>query len=97
MNKNALVIEEWDNVATVLQEIKKGTRLVLSSREQFVAQENIPTGHKVSRTEILCGKDIIKYGLRIGKAIKNIDKGYHVHVHNVKEVVDEVVKEGDKT
>jgi len=96
MNKNTLVIEEWDNVAIVLQEIKKGTRVVLSSGEQFFAQENIPTGHKISRTEILCGQDIIKYGLCIGRATKNIDKGYHVHVHNVEEVVEEVIKGGDK-
>lgn len=96
MNKNALVIEEGDSVAIVLQEIKKGTKVVLSSKEQFIAQENIPTGHKVSRMKILCGQDIIKYGLRIGRATKNIDKGYHVHVHNMEEVVEEVIKGGDK-
>lgn len=90
IDKNALLFEERDNVATVLQEIKKGTKVVLSLEEQFIAQEHIPTGHKISRKKILSNQDIIKYGFCIGRATKNIDKGYHVHVHNVKEVVEEV-------
>ena len=30
------------------------------------------------------GDTIIKYGHDIGKVVKNIKKGEHVHVHNVK-------------
>ena len=44
--------------------------------------EKIPFGHKVSITKIELGKDIIKYGIKIGTAQKNIEKGYHVHIHN---------------
>ncbi len=41
-------------------------------------------GHKIALRDIAEGEDIIKYGYSIGHAVKDIKKGEHVHVHNVK-------------
>ena len=41
-------------------------------------------GHKVALSDIADGDTIIKYDADIGKAISDIAKGGHVHVHNIK-------------
>ena len=44
----------------------------------------IHLGHKIAMSDLKEGDTIIKYGHDIGKVVKNIKKGEHVHVHNVK-------------
>ena len=44
----------------------------------------IPLGHKIAMSNLNEGDTIIKYGHDIGKVVKSIKKGEHVHVHNVK-------------
>jgi (2R)-sulfolactate sulfo-lyase subunit alpha len=46
--------------------------------------EAIPLGHKLALTDITTGQEIIEYGQRVGLATKDIRKGDHVHVHNVR-------------
>ncbi|MBE9557242.1 MAG: UxaA family hydrolase [Proteobacteria bacterium] len=50
----------------------------------ITALDTIPIGHKVAMGDIANGDTIIKYGHDIGKAIADIKKGGHLHVHNVK-------------
>jgi altronate hydrolase len=45
---------------------------------------NLENGHKYADRDIQKGESIIKYGFPIGVATKDIKKGEHVHVHNVK-------------
>ena len=44
----------------------------------------IPLGHKIALIDLGEGDTILKYGHDIGKVVKSIKKGEHVHVHNVK-------------
>jgi len=48
------------------------------------ALDAIPIGHKVALLDIKNGETITKYGHSIGKAVADIGKGHHVHVHNLK-------------
>ena len=48
------------------------------------SKNEIPLGHKIALVDLSEGDTIIKYGHDIGKVIKAIKKGEHVHVHNVK-------------
>ena len=48
------------------------------------SKNEIPLGHKIAMEDLKEGDTIIKYGHDIGKVIKSIKKGEHVHVHNVK-------------
>jgi (2R)-sulfolactate sulfo-lyase subunit alpha len=48
------------------------------------ALDDIPIGHKVALGDIANGDTIMKYGHDIGKAVADIKKGGHLHVHNVK-------------
>ena len=45
---------------------------------------DVPIGHKIALTDIKSGDTVIKYGQDIGKAVADIAKGEHVHVHNLK-------------
>ena len=48
------------------------------------AKNEVPLGHKLALIDLKEGDTIIKYGHDIGKVVKAIKKGEHVHVHNVK-------------
>ena len=53
-----------------------------STKIQSISE--IPLGHKIAMTDLKEGDTILKYGHDIGKVVKSIKKGDHVHVHNVK-------------
>ena len=48
------------------------------------SKSEIPLGHKIAMIDFKEGDTILKYGHDIGKVVKPINKGEHVHVHNVK-------------
>lgn len=49
---------------------------------------NAQTGHKHARVAIKAGEAVIKYGEVIGKALCDIEKGEHVHTHNLKTALE---------
>ena len=49
-------------------------------------------GHKYALRDIAEGENVVKYGMPIGHATKPIAKGEHVHVHNVKTNLGEVLE-----
>lgn len=88
MNK-ALKKHPLDNVATVLQLVKKGEVItVLSDKNTIVAQiravEQVPFGNKIALCQIENDKSIVKSGYSIGRATSSIHMGGLVHVHNLK-------------
>ena len=48
------------------------------------SKNEITLGHKIAMVDLNEGDTILKYGHDIGKVVKTIKKGEHVHVHNVK-------------
>ena len=52
--------------------------------KKIQSKNEIPLGHKIAMADLKEGDTIIKYGHDIGKVVKEIKKGEHVHVHNVK-------------
>jgi hypothetical protein len=45
--------------------------------------DNVPVYHKFSVSNISEGDKIYKYGQVIGRAVKDIKIGKHVHLHNL--------------
>lgn len=84
MIRNAIKLNAKDNVAMCISELKKGDTVVLDHNITFEALTDIPFAHKVSLENINTDEDVIKYGYSIGKAICDIKKGEHLHVHNIK-------------
>jgi len=44
----------------------------------------VPLGHKIALRDIKNGDTVLKYGNDVGRAVADIGKGHHVHVHNMK-------------
>lgn len=81
--QQALKINSKDTVAVALQPIASGETITLNN-ETLVAKTDIPAGHKFALKDMAPSEPIIKYGFPIGKAIADIPRGSHVHVHNLK-------------
>lgn len=87
---HALSHQPEDNVAVVVvEDLKAGTPMngvVTSDNTDFslVALDDIPIGHKVALKDLAEGDTAIKYGQDIGKVVAPVQKGGHVHVHNLK-------------
>ena len=85
-----LVHDKKDSVGVVVvEDLKAGADMLAVVTEdnsdfRIAAKMDIPIGHKVALKDLKAGDTIWKYGQDIGKAIADIGKGEHVHVHNVK-------------
>jgi len=81
--ENLILSHRKDNVATAKSPIKSGTSLTISKGKKIIAKEEIPFAHKIALREIPRDGAVIKYGERIGRAIREIKAGELVHIHNV--------------
>ncbi|HWB55164.1 MAG TPA: UxaA family hydrolase [Tepidisphaeraceae bacterium] len=78
-----------DTVGVAVVDVKAGQELEgrdLISNKVLKAKANmdIPLGHKIALKDFKTGDDVMKYGVVIGRVVKDIKQGDHVHVHNVK-------------
>ena len=84
-----LVHEKADTVGVATVDIKAGetaTGLYMDTQENVEVKtlSDIPLGHKVALSGHKIDEPVIKYGNDIGKVVADIDKGQHVHTHNLK-------------
>ena len=90
-----VVHEPGDSVGVVVVEgVKKGDKLCGTriiplvidgdSSVEMATLDDIPIGHKIALKDLAEGDTVIKYGTDIGKVVKPIKRGEHLHVHNVK-------------
>ena len=80
----ALCSSNKDNVANTLELIPIGQQVKIKNKKNTIISSNkIPKYHKIALNDIPKGASIIKNGICIGTAIKEIDIGAHIHVHNI--------------
>ena len=85
-----LVHHKKDTVGVVVVEgLKAGTNMTCvvtanNSSFRLKSKMDVPIGHKIALADIKTGDTVWKYGQDIGKAVADIKKGQHVHVHNLK-------------
>ena len=85
-----IIHDEKDNVGVVV--VEKITQnqecncwIMENDKSTKIQSKNeIPLGHKIAMIDLAKGDTVLKYGHDIGKVVKPIKKGQHVHVHNVK-------------
>lgn len=85
MSDKAILLHEKDNVATALVDLTRGVpiRVVLGDLAYTVAlMEDIAFAHKFALRDIREGEEVLKYGMPIGRALRDIRAGEWVHVHN---------------
>lgn len=88
MHQSFLVHAPDDAVGVAVQDIAPGpgVRGRVQNGEFLVLEvlEPVPLGHKVALRNIAEGERLVKYGVVIGRATRDIRAGQHVHVHNVR-------------
>jgi altronate hydrolase len=82
--KEFIRLNPIDNVAVALHDLQQGQRVTLSDDCEVMLREDINFGHKVALQPIARGQQVLKYGLPIGSATRDIQAGEHVHEHNLK-------------
>jgi len=84
-----LIHAKEDYVGVATDDIRKdetveGTYMDTNQKTSLKAIEDVSLGHKIALRDIKKGEKIIEYGEPVGQATKDIKKGEHVHVHNIK-------------
>ena len=81
--KNAVLINEIDNTSVACNDFLKGESIHIKDKK-IVLLDNVTMAHKIAICDIINGEIIIKYGVSIGTATKDIKLGELVHMHNMK-------------
>jgi hypothetical protein len=82
-DRRLLFLHPKDNVCTAIAPIPAGTALQVSGNT-VVIKENIPLGFKIAGCDLAIHQSVIKYGVSIGSATRDIVLGDLVHLHNMK-------------
>lgn len=80
-------INNKDNVAVALEELRKGEII-----DNIKLLDDIPFGHKVLLNDLKNGENIIKYGNPIGHLTIDCKKGEHIHEHNLKTNLSDIIE-----
>ncbi|MEG0368517.1 MAG: UxaA family hydrolase [Hungatella sp.] len=64
-------IKEEDNVAIMVREVRAGTEV----SDGMIARQDIPQAHKIALCDIPKDGKIMRYGVVLGYAVKQIRKG----------------------
>jgi len=78
-----LLLNAADNVFVLRAPVAEGEEIVVSGRLVRMPKR-IGLGHKIARRAIKAGEKVLKYGVPIGSATRDIALGEHVHIHNLK-------------
>jgi (2R)-sulfolactate sulfo-lyase subunit alpha len=89
MAHSFLVHAPDDVVGVAVQDIEPGQGVpgkIQSNGQpmQLDVLDTVPLGHKIALRDLPAGEQVIKYGIAIGRATRDIRAGEHVHVHNIK-------------
>lgn len=79
-DKVGVVVVEGINVGDTLT----GWLMEGDKTLEIEASHDIPIGHKIALGDMANDDAIIEYEHDIGRAVADIAKGDHVHVHNIK-------------
>jgi (2R)-sulfolactate sulfo-lyase subunit alpha len=90
MATHFIVHDKADTVGVVVvEDVQPGQDLTgwLMETDETVtlkALDAVPLGHKIALGPIKPDDTILKYGHDVGRAVAQIDRGRHVHIHNMK-------------
>ena len=71
-----------DNVLVAREDVPAGTQVIVGG-VTVVLDRAIARGHKIASRAIGKGEKVMKYGASIGSATAAIQRGEHVHLHNL--------------
>lgn len=80
---DAIRIHSRDNVAVAIHSLSAKETVRVGDTD-ILLQNDIPAGHKFALTQIGEGQPVVKYAYPIGTAKCTIEAGCHVHTHNAR-------------
>ncbi len=83
-------INSKDNVAVALLDLPSGFKADIEG-DMVSLKEDIARGHKFSLKDIAKGEAVIKYGAPIGYTLNDVESGRHLHTHNLKTTLSDVI------
>ncbi len=79
MNDLVVKIKDNDNVAVAILDLKPGVEVLPG----VVTKNEIPQAHKVALTDIKKGEPVIRYGVVLGPAVRDIEKGEWINEYMI--------------
>ncbi len=84
-----LVHDDADDVGVAVVDVKAEQDVVAAfmksgKRVSLASRDDVPLGHKIALRDLDEGSDVLKYGIRVGRASRSIRAGDHVHTHNLR-------------
>ena len=80
MKHSYIKINELDNVAVAIRDLKKGEYI----SDDCKLNDDIPQAHKIALKDIKKDEAIIRYGVELGFALKDIKKGDWINENMLK-------------
>ena len=77
-----ILLSPEDNCVIVARDLEAGTTLLLEGTSITVPRA-IATGHKLARRALAPDEKVLRYGAVIGHATVAVEKGEHLHTHNL--------------
>ena len=83
---NAILLSPLDNIVVLAHRGVAGDMIRFGDAAEATVRlaTSLGLGHKVACRRIAAGEKILKYGVPIGSATRDIEPGEHVHLHNMK-------------
>ena len=77
-----LLMSPEDNCLIARLELKAGATVAIDGQAVTLAHD-VHLGHKVARSDLRVGEQVLRYGAIIGVATAPIAIGAHIHTHNL--------------
>lgn len=77
-----ILLHPDDNILVCVAHIKAGDIIVIDD-DPVAINSDIDVGHKLARRALKTGEKIFRYGAPIGSITQAVNKGEHVHMHNM--------------
>lgn len=78
-----ILLDPRDTVFVLRARLAAGETIRVAGEDVRMAAD-LPMAHKIARGPIAAGEKVLKYGAPIGVATRDIARGEHVHVHNLR-------------
>ncbi|WP_116140451.1 UxaA family hydrolase [Trinickia diaoshuihuensis] len=82
LDPRLLLLSPEDNCLIAATTLAAGTALEVEG-ETVVLAGAIALGHKLARRALRAGEKVLRYGAPIGHVTCAVDKGEHLHTHNL--------------
>lgn len=77
-----ILLHPDDNIVIAARNLPAGA-IVDISGDAVTLSEAVALGHKIARTAIAAGEQVVRYGAPIGTMRSAVKRGAHVHSHNL--------------